>query len=386
MEMKFLSRGFAHAAIVPYLRALCLAATTDPVHAACAPTRRAPVMSVFGPIAFATQSPIVFAGLGRMQSSFQRKSTRVQATRMSTGWSGGTAASRGSRGARRSWDTAKQGEEKSGENRFWGSESQFQGDGSSRIDRSGSDFEAGRDRRRGQGAFRGRGRDFGRGRPGQVAEETREELWERRREQQAVQAERQSWLQVQNERFPDSQYLFGVSPVLAALRTKRRILHVLYIQDTMDLLKRKDKDAIAEVERLAEEAGCEVVRTDKGRLNVMSDNRLHQVPSDQRAARRQGSQHEPAIARPHARTPARRRARVRPGRPQRTRRPALFPTPPSPHPSRRPARPARQGLVLQCGPLDFVPIGSMEDVAPAAKIAGGGRPPVWLVLDEVSGL
>ena len=39
-----------------------------------------------------------------------------------------------------------------------------------------------------------------------------------------------------------------------------------------------------------------------------------------------------------------------------------------------------QGLVLQCGPLDFVPRGRME---PAPVAGPGRRPPVWLVLDEV---
>jgi hypothetical protein len=216
---------------------------------------------------------------------------------MSTGWGGGTSASRGTRGGgiRRTWDNEKRGEDQGRENRFWGSDPEAPRDTESRPSRGGSDFGAGRGRRRGQdgfrsgggdfrgrgGDFRGRGRDFGRGGGGRGgsfgAEETQEELWERRSQQQAVQAERQSWLQVQNEQFPESQYLFGVSPVLAALRTKRRALHVLFIQETMEMDKRKNKEAVTEVEQLAEEVGCEVVRTDKGRLNVMSDNRLHQV-------------------------------------------------------------------------------------------------------------
>jgi hypothetical protein len=266
-------------AIVPYLRALCMAAPAVAIHATCNPTRRAPSISVFGPIAFASQG----WSLGRMPPSMQRRpSCPPSSLRMSTGWGGGTAASRGGRGGvRKNWDSEKRDDGQGRENRFWGSEANADTDSRPRTGRGGPNFGGGQERRRGgqdgfRGDFRGRGRDFDRGRSG-GAEETREELWERRREQQAVQAERQSWLQVQNERFVDSQYLFGVSPVLAALRTKRRKLHVLYIQESMELDKRKDRDAIAEVERLAEEGGCEVVRTDKGRLNVMSENRLHQA-------------------------------------------------------------------------------------------------------------
>ena len=267
-------------AIVPYIRALCMAAPAVAIQASCHPTRRAPGISVFGPIAFASQGWC----LGRRPASIQRRPVcPPSSNRMSTGWGGGTAANRGGRsGARKPWDSDKRDEGQGRENRFWGSDGNVENEGNQGPGRTVSNFRGTQERRRGQDSFRGdfrdRGRDFGRGRPA-GAEETREELWERRREQQAVQAERQSWLQAQNERFPDSQYLFGVSPVLAALRTKRRALHVLYIQETMELDKRKDKDAIAEVERLAEREGCEVVRTDKGRLNVMSDNRLHQVRS-----------------------------------------------------------------------------------------------------------
>ena len=45
----------------------------------------------------------------------------------------------------------------------------------------------------------------------------------------------------------------------------------------MDLAKRKDASALEEIERIARDAGCEVVQTDKGRLSTMSDQRPHQV-------------------------------------------------------------------------------------------------------------
>lgn len=127
---------------------------------------------------------------------------------------------------------------------------------------------------------RGRGRGGGGGgwsnRGGQRDDLSKEEIWEKQRERQAIDAERQSWLAVQNERYPDSEYLFGVSPILAALRTKRRDMYVLYVQDTMDMDKRKDRKAAEEIQRLADENGCVLETVDKGRLNVMSGDRPHQ--------------------------------------------------------------------------------------------------------------
>jgi len=105
---------------------------------------------------------------------------------------------------------------------------------------------------------------------------SREELYERQREQQAKQAERKSWVEELNEEFPSSDFVFGVSPVLAAFRAKRRTIHRLYIQDSMEMSKRKDSSAILEIKAEAEKMGCDVVEVDKGRLNVLSDNRPHQ--------------------------------------------------------------------------------------------------------------
>ena len=99
---------------------------------------------------------------------------------------------------------------------------------------------------------------------------------ERQREYQAVQAERKSWLEEQAEEFPDADYLHGVSPVLAALRAQRRTPFRLFMQETMDMAKRKDAAAIESIEQMAVDNDCEIVRTDKGRLNVMSENRPHQ--------------------------------------------------------------------------------------------------------------
>lgn len=83
------------------------------------------------------------------------------------------------------------------------------------------------------------------------SDETREEMFERQREYQAQQAERKSWLEEQNEEFPGCDYVHGVSPVLAALRSKRRATHRLFMLETMDMSKRKDASAIDEIESMA---------------------------------------------------------------------------------------------------------------------------------------
>ncbi len=67
------------------------------------------------------------------------------------------------------------------------------------------------------------------------------------------------------------------------------------------MAKRKDKEAVTEVEQLAEEVGCEVMRTDKGRLNVMSDSRLHQAPPPRTRGGdgSSGDPHSPDAVAPH---------------------------------------------------------------------------------------
>ncbi|KAL4424564.1 hypothetical protein ABPG77_009148 [Micractinium sp. CCAP 211/92] len=70
--------------------------------------------------------------------------------------------------------------------------------------------------------------------------------------------------------------LYGVSPVLAALQAGRRTVHALYLQDGMDLSKRKDKGAIQAAKRRAEELGARIEYASKHDLNMLSDNRPHQ--------------------------------------------------------------------------------------------------------------
>ena len=166
----------------------------------------------------------------------------------------------------------------------WGESERRQGGGGGwGGDNSGEGWSSERDSPRSRGGGgrgqRGRGgrggRDFGRSGPGR-GDETREEMYERQREYQAAQAERKSWMEEHAIQFPGAEYLHGVSPVLAALRVGRRTTHRLFLQETMDLAKRKDAAAIHDIERMALEADCQVMRTDKGRLNIMSDNRPHQ--------------------------------------------------------------------------------------------------------------
>lgn len=75
---------------------------------------------------------------------------------------------------------------------------------------------------------------------------------------------------------PDGEFLFGVNPVLAALKQRRRRMYRLLVQDSIDLKKRKDGAAVALVQKLAVERGVPVFETDKGRLNNYCGNRPHQ--------------------------------------------------------------------------------------------------------------
>ncbi|KAI3423936.1 hypothetical protein D9Q98_009770 [Chlorella vulgaris] len=70
--------------------------------------------------------------------------------------------------------------------------------------------------------------------------------------------------------------LYGVSPVLAALQAGRRKVHTLYLQDGMDLSKRKDAGAVRAAKQCAEDLGAAVRYASKHDLNMVADNRPHQ--------------------------------------------------------------------------------------------------------------
>ncbi|GAB4813062.1 hypothetical protein N2152v2_000108 [Parachlorella kessleri] len=111
-------------------------------------------------------------------------------------------------------------------------------------------------------------------------------------------------------------YIYGVSPVLAALRAGRREITALYVQEGLQNSQRKDKAAVQAARALAQEAGARVVEASKHDLNLVTDSRPH------------------------------------------------------------------QGLVLDCGPLDFEALNSFPDPPLTGRDASGAVP-LWLCLDEV---
>lgn len=129
--------------------------------------------------------------------------------------------------------------------------------------------------------------------------------------------------------------LYGVAPVLAALRAGRRAPHALYVQEGADAAKRKDGRAFEECLELARAAGAAVKPSAKHDLNMLAGNRPH------------------------------------------------------------------QGLLLDCSPLEWLPMDRLPDASDASAAqaeggaeaeggeggsAGGGaaaRFPIWLALDEV---
>ncbi|KAL4421318.1 hypothetical protein ABPG75_010609 [Micractinium tetrahymenae] len=120
-----------------------------------------------------------------------------------------------------------------------------------------------------------RQRGGGGGRGGRGWEEANDDGWESRHEAGSADASsagsgsslRDLWV---------GDVLYGVSPVLAALQAGRRTVHALYLQDGMDLTKRKDKGAIQAAKRKAEELGARVEYASKHDLNMLADNRPHQ--------------------------------------------------------------------------------------------------------------
>lgn len=70
--------------------------------------------------------------------------------------------------------------------------------------------------------------------------------------------------------------LYGVSPVLSALRAERRSFRKLLLQDTLSDDKRSDRPALTEIQRIAKQQGLQVELRDKGSLNGMCQNRPHQ--------------------------------------------------------------------------------------------------------------
>lgn len=70
--------------------------------------------------------------------------------------------------------------------------------------------------------------------------------------------------------------VYGVSPVLAALKFGRRSLYSLHVQEGLKPTKKKDQTAVAKAVQAATVAGAEVCSTSKHDLNIISGNRPHQ--------------------------------------------------------------------------------------------------------------
>mmetsp|Transcript_18401 Transcript_18401/g.38513 ORF Transcript_18401/g.38513 Transcript_18401/m.38513 type:complete len:401 (-) Transcript_18401:2503-3705(-) len=81
---------------------------------------------------------------------------------------------------------------------------------------------------------------------------------------------------LQRRRASGHDFLFGVAPVLAALLAGRREIFALHWQESMDLTKRKDRNAVIRARDMAERKGLDVVLATKGDLNILTENRPHQ--------------------------------------------------------------------------------------------------------------
>jgi 21S rRNA (GM2251-2'-O)-methyltransferase len=69
-------------------------------------------------------------------------------------------------------------------------------------------------------------------------------------------------------------FVYGVSPVLAALRAQRREINCLYVQDFRN--ERSDKASHQQIQQCAKEADLEVITVSKHELNLMTRNKNHQ--------------------------------------------------------------------------------------------------------------
>ncbi|KAI8092294.1 Alpha/beta knot methyltransferase, partial [Gilbertella persicaria] len=72
------------------------------------------------------------------------------------------------------------------------------------------------------------------------------------------------------------EHVYGISSVLAALRAKKRTnLDALYYY-AIPSTKKKDQSLMSNILELAKETQLKTVSVDKGRLNNLTDNKLHQ--------------------------------------------------------------------------------------------------------------
>jgi len=70
--------------------------------------------------------------------------------------------------------------------------------------------------------------------------------------------------------------VYGVNPVLAALKFSRRSLYSLHVQDGLRPVKKQDQTAVSQAVQAAKDAGAAVNTASKLDLNIISGNRPHQ--------------------------------------------------------------------------------------------------------------
>ncbi|GFH16381.1 SpoU_sub_bind domain-containing protein [Haematococcus lacustris] len=76
----------------------------------------------------------------------------------------------------------------------------------------------------------------------------------------------------------EGEAVFGVFPVLNALRARRRpALHALYVLASLDMSQRKDAAALRDLFAAAKEAAVPLRKVSRHELNLLCGDRLHQV-------------------------------------------------------------------------------------------------------------
>ena len=116
----------------------------------------------------------------------------------------------------------------------------------------------------GRGGGRGRGRGGGRGR-GRGEQRGRNEQTYVRRERQS-----RHWDAFMED--DGNEFVYGIAPVLAALKADRRSKHALYVLEE----SRRKESRLDAVEALARENDVEIIQVEKGLLNEAVNDRPHQ--------------------------------------------------------------------------------------------------------------
>lgn len=74
----------------------------------------------------------------------------------------------------------------------------------------------------------------------------------------------------------DGDHIYGINPIRLALKSNRRQMKELIVQEDLESSNKKDSSAVQEILSLAQERGVPVRHFSKHDLNMMADNRPHQ--------------------------------------------------------------------------------------------------------------